>query len=164
MVMGSTHIACHDDDIAARHRRAPEHALTHGPFTAESGFTEAESEAFVKELKEQGLVNFLRSYLTPRADGSIQSLRKLLLGLNVVPVSLMLARSAARSPNPKGGGGTRARVCPSLPYFAVPPVVASHMLIETASQPTGTGHSGYCAPELCKSRAISRSQAATEAP
>ncbi|TXT04894.1 hypothetical protein VHUM_03977 [Vanrija humicola] len=39
-------------------------ALVH---EAETGYTDVEADAFVTELKEQGLVNFLRSYLSPQA-------------------------------------------------------------------------------------------------
>lgn len=45
----------------------------------------------VDQLKEQGLVNFLREYLAPR-DGGVRSLRKLLLSLGIVPVGLPLHR------------------------------------------------------------------------
>lgn len=53
---------------------------------AEAGFTEDETAAMVAQLKEQGLVNFLRDYLAPRADGPVNSLRKLLLSMGIVPV------------------------------------------------------------------------------
>lgn len=53
---------------------------------AEAGFTEDETAAMVAQLKEQGLVNFLRDYLAPRPDGSVNSLRKLLLSMGIVPV------------------------------------------------------------------------------
>lgn len=43
--------------------------------------------AFVTRLKEEGLVNFLRSYLAPQPNGERRTLRKLLLGLGIVPVS-----------------------------------------------------------------------------
>lgn len=53
---------------------------------ADAGFSEQETEGLVAQLKEIGLVNFLRAYLEPR-HGSRQSLRKLLLALGIVPVS-----------------------------------------------------------------------------
>lgn len=56
---------------------------------ADAGYTEDEAAAFVAQLKEQGLVNFLREYLAPQPDGSVQSLRKLLLGMGMVPVRFL---------------------------------------------------------------------------
>jgi NAD-dependent histone deacetylase SIR2 len=39
------------------------------------------------DLKEKGIVNFLRDYLRPIGpDGEMPSLRKLLLGLGFIPV------------------------------------------------------------------------------
>ena len=46
-------------------------------------------EELVADLKERGLVNFLRSYILPAPEGDndgTRTLRKLLLGLGVVPV------------------------------------------------------------------------------
>lgn len=54
---------------------------------AENGFTDEEVAVLTAELREKGLVNFLRDYLLP-ATGAGQSLRKLLLGLGVIPVGL----------------------------------------------------------------------------
>lgn len=50
-------------------------------------------EELVADLKERGLVNFLRSYILPASEGAndgTRTLRKLLLGLGVVPVGLHL--------------------------------------------------------------------------
>lgn len=55
---------------------------------AENGFSEDETEAMVQQLKQRGLVQFLIDYLKPGTDGSIPSLRKLLLSLGVIPVRL----------------------------------------------------------------------------
>lgn len=54
--------------------------------TAENGFDEDDVNRMVSELKERGLITFLRNYLVPGPDGQLPSLRKLLLGLGVVPV------------------------------------------------------------------------------
>lgn len=55
--------------------------------TADAGYTEEETLEFVAQLKEIGLVNFLRQYLEPLDDGSRRSLRKLMLAIGAVPVS-----------------------------------------------------------------------------
>ncbi|WVQ79889.1 hypothetical protein IAT38_001989 [Cryptococcus sp. DSM 104549] len=52
---------------------------------AENGYSDGEMDAFTRELKESGLVNFLRDYLTPDEKGETRSLRKLLLGFGIVP-------------------------------------------------------------------------------
>jgi NAD-dependent histone deacetylase SIR2 len=39
------------------------------------------------KLKERGLITFLRDYLKPDEQGEVASLRKLLLGFGIVPVS-----------------------------------------------------------------------------
>jgi NAD-dependent histone deacetylase SIR2 len=39
------------------------------------------------KLKERGLITFLRDYLKPDEQGEVSSLRKLLLGFGIVPVS-----------------------------------------------------------------------------
>lgn len=47
------------------------------------------------KLKERGLITFLRDYLKPDEQGEVASLRKLLLGFGIVPVSeRRLARSS----------------------------------------------------------------------
>ncbi|KAI9636209.1 DHS-like NAD/FAD-binding domain-containing protein [Dioszegia hungarica] len=51
---------------------------------AENGFTDEEVAVLTAELREKGLVNFLRDYLVP-VSGPGQTLRKLLLGLGVIP-------------------------------------------------------------------------------
>ena len=43
-------------------------------------------ETMTARLKEVGLVTFLRDYLTP-VDDEIPSLRKLILGFGIIPVS-----------------------------------------------------------------------------
>lgn len=58
--------------------------------TAEDAFTEEEREGLIHDLKEKGIVHFLRSYLASGPDGTLASLRKLLLGLGIVPVSSSL--------------------------------------------------------------------------
>jgi hypothetical protein len=40
----------------------------------------------IAELRERGLIRFLRDYITPDAHGRMRSLRKLLLGMGIVPV------------------------------------------------------------------------------
>jgi NAD-dependent histone deacetylase SIR2 len=45
-------------------------------------------KAFTVQLKEKGIVNFLREYLASGEGDELASLRKLLLGFGVVPVSL----------------------------------------------------------------------------
>lgn len=40
----------------------------------------------VEQLKQRGLVQFLIEYLKPAADGTVPSLRKLLLSLGIIPV------------------------------------------------------------------------------
>lgn len=45
------------------------------------------------KLKEQGLVTFLRDYLSSGKDGEPPSLRKLLLGFGVIPVRLVASSS-----------------------------------------------------------------------
>jgi len=42
--------------------------------------------AMTDRLKEQGLVTFLREYLSSSKDGETPNLRKLLLGFGVIPV------------------------------------------------------------------------------
>ena len=42
----------------------------------------------IDDLKEKGIINFLRSYLATGKDGQLASLRKLLIGLGIVPVCL----------------------------------------------------------------------------
>ena len=54
-------------------------------------------DTFVADLKERGLVNFLRSYILRPPEGTndgTRRLRKLLLGLGVVPVrfSIVIVR------------------------------------------------------------------------
>jgi len=44
-------------------------------------------KAFTVQLKEKGIVNFLREYLASGEGDELASLRKLLLGFGVVPVS-----------------------------------------------------------------------------
>lgn len=64
---------------------------------AENGFTPEEVDVMIDQLKEMGLVNFLRAYLTspPNAkQEEIGSLRKLLLGIGVVPVCPHLRSSS----------------------------------------------------------------------
>jgi NAD-dependent histone deacetylase SIR2 len=53
-----------------------------------------EMEEYTTTLKERGLVNFLNGYLSVDQDGKIASLRKLLLGFGIIPVSLDLGFSA----------------------------------------------------------------------
>lgn len=53
---------------------------------AENGYTDEEMDQYTRQLKENGIVNFLRSYLTLTEDGEMRSLRKLLLGFGLVPV------------------------------------------------------------------------------
>ena len=65
--------------------------------TADAGYTEEETLEFVAQLKEIGLVNFLRQYLEPLDDGSRRSLRKLMLAIGAVPVSFVLLPSASRT-------------------------------------------------------------------
>jgi hypothetical protein len=50
-----------------------------------------EMEEYTTTLKERGLVNFLNGYLSVDQDGKMASLRKLLLGFGIIPVSLDLA-------------------------------------------------------------------------
>ncbi|OXG14401.1 NAD-dependent histone deacetylase SIR2 [Cryptococcus neoformans Tu259-1] len=52
---------------------------------AENGYTDEEMDQYTRQLKEDGIVNFLRSYLTLTEDGEMRSLRKLLLGFGLVP-------------------------------------------------------------------------------
>ncbi|WRT64600.1 uncharacterized protein IL334_001533 [Kwoniella shivajii] len=52
---------------------------------AENGYSEEEMKRFTKQLKECGLVNFLRDYLGPGQEGEMRSLRKLLLGFGIIP-------------------------------------------------------------------------------
>lgn len=54
---------------------------------AENGYSDEEMKAFTHQLKESGLVNFLRDYLTPNENPESRSLRKLLLGFGIIPVS-----------------------------------------------------------------------------
>ena len=54
----------------------------------DDGYTDEEVSKLVSDLKERGLVNFLRDYLRNGArEGEEPSLRKLLLSLEVLPVS-----------------------------------------------------------------------------
>ena len=53
---------------------------------AENGYTEMEMQRFVHDLKERGLIAFLRDYLAPTTKGESASLRKLLLGFGILPV------------------------------------------------------------------------------
>ncbi|WWD00791.1 hypothetical protein V866_007726 [Kwoniella sp. B9012] len=52
---------------------------------AENGYSDEEMEKFIHQLKESGLVNFLRDYLSHVEDGQMRSLRKLLLGFGIIP-------------------------------------------------------------------------------
>ncbi|KIR52085.1 NAD-dependent histone deacetylase SIR2 [Cryptococcus gattii Ru294] len=52
---------------------------------AENGYTDEEMDQYTCQLKENGIINFLRSYLTLTEDGEMRSLRKLLLGFGLVP-------------------------------------------------------------------------------
>ncbi|ORY20906.1 DHS-like NAD/FAD-binding domain-containing protein [Naematelia encephala] len=52
---------------------------------AENGFTEDEVLEMMADLKERGLITFLRSYLTPNEAGETASLRRLLLGFGIIP-------------------------------------------------------------------------------
>ncbi|OCF30402.1 NAD-dependent histone deacetylase SIR2 [Kwoniella heveanensis BCC8398] len=52
---------------------------------AENGYSDEEMHAFTHQLKESGLVNFLREYLSPDETGRSRSLRKLLLGFGIIP-------------------------------------------------------------------------------
>ncbi|TYJ55473.1 hypothetical protein B9479_003863 [Cryptococcus floricola] len=52
---------------------------------AENGYNSEEMDDFTHQLKETGIVNFLRSYLVPDASGEMRSLRKLLLGFGIIP-------------------------------------------------------------------------------
>ncbi|WVR04783.1 hypothetical protein IAU60_001795 [Kwoniella sp. DSM 27419] len=53
---------------------------------AENGYSDEEMRYFTRELKENGLVNFLRWYLVPQEGTSeMRSLRKLLLGFGIIP-------------------------------------------------------------------------------
>lgn len=47
---------------------------------------EEEMYAMTDQLKEQGLVTFLREFLSSSEDGATPNLRKLLLGFGVIPV------------------------------------------------------------------------------
>jgi NAD-dependent histone deacetylase SIR2 len=60
---------------------------TNADHTAENGYEESEVYRMVAELKESGLIRFLSNYITPDSHGRVRSLRKLLLGLGIVPVS-----------------------------------------------------------------------------
>ena len=53
---------------------------------AENGFTVAEIEKITHELKERGLIAFLRKHTEASEKGETTSLRKLLLGFGVIPV------------------------------------------------------------------------------
>lgn len=57
---------------------------------AENGYTEEEIQQMTLELKERGIINFLRSYLKLNEHGETPSLRKLLLGFGFVPLSPVL--------------------------------------------------------------------------
>ncbi|WWC59658.1 uncharacterized protein I303_102218 [Kwoniella dejecticola CBS 10117] len=52
---------------------------------AENGYSDDDMKYFTSELKEQGLVNFLRDYLFDQETGEMRSLRKLLLGFGIIP-------------------------------------------------------------------------------
>ncbi|WWD21658.1 hypothetical protein CI109_106144 [Kwoniella shandongensis] len=52
---------------------------------AENGYSDEEMKAFTHQLKESGLVNFLRDYLSPNGSSEPRSLRKLLLGFGIIP-------------------------------------------------------------------------------
>ncbi|KAK4688847.1 hypothetical protein P7C73_g1254, partial [Tremellales sp. Uapishka_1] len=53
---------------------------------AENGFTDEDMLDMTSELKEKGLIVFLRNYLVPEHEGGeVGSLRKLLLGFGIVP-------------------------------------------------------------------------------
>ncbi|WVF69606.1 hypothetical protein IAT40_004384 [Kwoniella sp. CBS 6097] len=52
---------------------------------AENGYSDEEMHAFTHQLKESGLVNFLRDYLSLDERGQSRSLRKLLLGFGIIP-------------------------------------------------------------------------------
>ncbi|WVW78248.1 hypothetical protein I302_100201 [Kwoniella bestiolae CBS 10118] len=54
---------------------------------AENGYSDEEMEKFILQLKESGLVNFLRDYLLQSENGEMRSLRKLLLGFGIIPPS-----------------------------------------------------------------------------
>jgi NAD-dependent histone deacetylase SIR2 len=54
---------------------------------AENGFTEEEMHKMAATLKEVGLVTFLRDYLRGGDGDEIPSLRKLILGFGIIPVS-----------------------------------------------------------------------------
>lgn len=41
----------------------------------------------IHDLKEKGIINFLRAYLASGENGEMASLRKLLLGFGIIPVS-----------------------------------------------------------------------------
>ncbi|WVN89287.1 uncharacterized protein L203_104508 [Cryptococcus depauperatus CBS 7841] len=56
---------------------------------AENGYSDEEMDAFTHQLKEAGIVNFLRNYLEPNAKGESRSIRKLLLGFGIVPPVLL---------------------------------------------------------------------------
>jgi NAD-dependent histone deacetylase SIR2 len=57
--------------------------------TAENSFSEEEVKVMIRDLKEKGIINFLRAYLATGQDGEMASLRKLLLGLGIIPVSYL---------------------------------------------------------------------------
>ncbi|WWC86720.1 uncharacterized protein L201_001598 [Kwoniella dendrophila CBS 6074] len=53
---------------------------------AENGYSDEEMKQFTNQLKESGLVNFLRDYLLKHDnEGQMRSLRKLLLGYGIIP-------------------------------------------------------------------------------
>ncbi|WWC68130.1 uncharacterized protein I206_102052 [Kwoniella pini CBS 10737] len=52
---------------------------------AENGYNDEEMKRYTEQLKEHGLVNFLRDYLFDRDSGNMRSLRKLLLGFGIIP-------------------------------------------------------------------------------
>jgi NAD-dependent histone deacetylase SIR2 len=56
-------------------------------WSAENGFTEEEMHQMAATLKEVGLVTFLRDYLRGGDGDEIPSLRKLILGFGIIPVS-----------------------------------------------------------------------------
>lgn len=58
---------------------------------AENGYTQDEMYEMTDKLKEQGLVTFLRNYLSSGKNGEIPKFRKLLLGFGVIPVRLILS-------------------------------------------------------------------------
>jgi len=54
---------------------------------AENSFAEEQVKEMIRDLKEKGIINFLRAYLAMGENGEMASLRKLLLGFGIIPVS-----------------------------------------------------------------------------